>query len=387
MVLAESGAFKALTLDLCEGIGLPLPAFGEKTFKALREAMPAFIEVSNPLDLTAQALVDPGIYRRTLEPLLADPAISSIVIAIIQTEANTVMRKFPPILETLAALERTKPVIYAGLDEGAEVPAEPIAELRAMNVPYFPTADRAFRAIARLSGSGVAPGDGEAPIALELPVGGGVIPEYKAKELLAQAGIPFPRGRFAATLEEAKALAAEVGYPVVLKAQAAALSHKSDAGGVKLNIADADALAAAWTAMVASVEAYAPGLKLDGMLIEGMGNRGLELIVGARNDAEWGPVILVGFGGVQAEVLKDVRLLEPGLPHAAIVAELRKLRSAPLLDGWRGSPAVDVDAVARIVTALGRVLTGTPGIREIDLNPVVAYPDGAVALDALIYAD
>ncbi|MCW3835653.1 acetate--CoA ligase family protein [Sphingomonas canadensis] len=385
VVLAESGAFKALTLDLCDGIGLPLPRFGAETHAALRAAMPDFIEVSNPLDLTAQALVDPGIYRRTLEPLLADPAISSIVIAIIQTEPKTAMRKFPPILETLSGLERTKPVIYAGLDEGAEVPAEPIAELRRMGVPYFPTADRAFRAIARLAGAGIAATDGQAPVALDLPVGGGAIPEYRSKALLAEAGISFPRGRFAATLAEGKAAAAEVGYPVVLKAQAAALSHKSDAGGVKLNIADDAALEAAWTAMEASVEAYSPGLKLDGMLIEGMGERGLEFIIGARNDADWGPVILVGFGGVQAEVLKDVRLIEPGLPHDAIVAELRKLKSAALMDGWRGSPAVDVDAVAGVVTALGRVLMGTPGIREIDLNPVVAYPKGAVALDALIY--
>jgi hypothetical protein len=98
-------------------------------------------------------------------------------------------------------------------------------------------------------------------------------------------------------------------------------------------------------------------------------------------------VILVGFGGVQAEVLKDVRLLTPGLPHDAIVAEIRRLKSAPLLDGWRGAPAADVDAVAKIVAALGRVLAGTPGIREIDLNPVIALPSGAVALDALIYAD
>ena len=117
-----------------------------------------------------------------------------------------------------------------------------------------------------------------------------------------------------------------------------------------------------------------------------MGARGLELIVGARNDPEWGPVILIGFGGVQAEVLKDVRLLPPGLPHDAIVAELRALKQGPLLGGWRGAAALDVNAVAAAIEGLGRALLGTPAIREIDLNPVVVYPDGAVALDALIVA-
>jgi acyl-CoA synthetase (NDP forming) len=176
---------------------------------------------------------------------------------------------------------------------------------------------------------------------------------------------------------------------VVLKAQAAALSHKSDAGGVLLNIADDAALEAAWTKLYANVAAYSPGLALDGALIEGMGARGTELIIGAKNDPEWGPVILVGFGGVQAELLKDVRLLPHDLSRDAITAELRSLKSAAILDGFRGSPALDMDAVVDIVVALGRVLSGTPAIREIDLNPVVVYPKGrgAVALDALILAD
>ena len=130
-----------------------------------------------------------------------------------------------------------------------------------------------------------------------------------------------------------------------------------------------------------------PGLVLDGILVEGMADRGVELIVGARNDPHWGPVILVGFGGVTAELLHDVRLLPPDLPHDAIVAEIRKLRMAPMLDGFRGAPKADVDAVAILVGRLGQVVAATPDIREVDLNPVIAYPDGkgALALDALIH--
>ena len=132
-----------------------------------------------------------------------------------------------------------------------------------------------------------------------------------------------------------------------------------------------------------------PGIVLDGVLVEAMGARGVELIVGARNDPEWGPVILVGFGGVKAEMLQDVRLLPADLTHEAIVAELRKLKQGALLDGFRGSPALDVDAVAELIAGLGRVLAGTPAIREIDLNPVIVYPEGegVVALDALMLAD
>jgi acyl-CoA synthetase (NDP forming) len=389
-VLTESGAFKALTLDLAEAIGLDLPPVAPNTEAALRAAIPDFIPVSNPMDLTAQALVDPDLYRRTLEPILADLGFAAVVLGIIQTDDATAARKFPYIIEAVQKIAPDKPVIFAGLDDGAVFQPEFIAGLRAIGVPYFPSPDRAFRALRQLSTLAERDFDAidAAPLTLDdLPVG--VVPEYRAKLLLGPAGIPFPAGGFAADVAAAKEVAARIGYPVVLKAQAAALSHKSDAGGVLLNIADDAALEAAWTKLYANVAAYSPGLALDGALIEGMGARGTELIIGAKNDPEWGPVILIGFGGVQAELLKDVRLLPHDLSRDAITAELRSLKSAAILDGFRGSPALDVDAVEDIVVALGRVLSGTPVIREIDLNPVVVYPvgQGAVALDALILAD
>lgn len=387
-VLTESGAFKALTLDLCEKIGLALPEPGGDTAAALRATIPDFIPVSNPMDLTAQALVDPDLYRRTLAPLLADDRFGSVILGIIQTDPNTSRLKFEPIAEAIRALSPQKPVIFAGLDEGAQVPPAYIAALRALNVPYFPSPDRAFRAIARLGAAHDFAKTADEPVTASLPMGG-VIPEYRAKQLLAPIGIPFPEGGFATSVAEAQAVAARIGYPVVIKAQAPALSHKSDAGGVILNLADDAALAAGWARLHANIATHAPGLTLDGVLVEAMGARGVELIVGARNDPEWGPVILVGFGGVQAEILQDVRLLPADLTPEAIVGELRKLKSGTLLDGWRGSPALDVGAVAAIVGNVGRLLRGTPAIREIDLNPVIVYPQGqgAVALDALILAD
>ena len=387
-VLTESGAFKALTLDLCEEVGLALPAPGAATEAALRAAMPDFIPVSNPMDLTAQALVDPDLYRRTLAPLLDDPAYAAIVLGIIQTDAATCRLKFEPIIAAIEALKPAKPVIFAGLDDGAPVPPAYVASLRALGVPYFPAPDRAFRALARYTAAAArdtARAEAEPLVVADIP--GGVIPEYRAKQILAPIGVPFPRGGFAATRDEAKTVAASIGYPVVIKAQAAALSHKSDAGGVILNLADEAALARGWDELHANVAHHAPGVILDGVLVEAMGQRGVELIVGARNDPEWGPIILVGFGGVQAEILQDVRLLPPDLTRAAIATELRQLKSGALFDGWRGSPALDVDAVTDIVIALGRLLAAAPSIREIDLNPVVVYPagQGAVALDALIY--
>lgn len=388
-VLGESGAFKALTLDLAEALGLPLAPLHDADSPALRAALPPFVPVSNPLDITAQGLSEPAIYTRCLEALLEDPRVGTVLAGIIQAEAVTCAIKFPPILAAATARPLSKPLIFAGLDEGAAVPPERIAQLRAAGVPWFPTTERALRAITRLtqwSARDVST-NAEAPLPVPgLAAHAGVIPEYRAKSLLGPLGIPFPAGTFAASADAAVAAADTLGYPVAMKAQAAALSHKSDAGGVILNLADAAAVRAAWEKMHASVAAYSAAITLDGVLIEAMGARGVEMIVGAKNDPEWGPVLLAGFGGVTAEILGDVRLLAADMTAEAVEAELMKLKSAAILSGYRGAPALDVPALAELIVTLGRVLRAEPSIREVDLNPVILHPEGkgVVALDALM---
>lgn len=388
-VLGESGAFKALTLDLAERLELPLAPLGDADSPALRAALPPFVPVSNPLDITAQGLSEPAIYTRCLEALLGDPRVGTVLAGIIQAEAITCAIKFPPILAAASAQPLSKPLIFAGLDEGAAVPAERIASLRAAGIPWFPTTERALTAITRLthfSARDTAFGTA-APLAVPgLASEAGVIPEYKAKALLGPLGIPFPKGMFAASADAAVAAADALGYSVAMKAQAAALSHKSDAGGVILNLTDGAAVRAAWDRMHASVAAYSAAIMLDGVLIEGMGARGVEMIVGGRNDPAWGPIVLAGFGGVTAEILGDVRLLAADMTADAVIAELMRLKSAALLSGYRGAPALDVPALAQLIVTLGQILRGEPSIREVDLNPVILHPlgQGVVALDALM---
>ncbi|ESQ91029.1 acetate--CoA ligase family protein [Asticcacaulis benevestitus] len=387
-VLGESGAFKALTLDLCESLEVVLPVISDIDSPVLRAALPDFVGVSNPLDITAQGLVEPDLYTRTLKALLEDDRFGVVVMGIIQTDSVTVGIKLPPILKALNDHKPLKPVIFAGLDEGANVPDCKIAELRRHGVPCFPSSERAFRAIKRLTqladrDLGVRDVQ-KSPI--PLPANAEVIPEYQAKALLAPAGIPFPPSRFVTSLEEAQSAAVTMGYPVVIKAQSAALSHKSDAGGVIVGLRDPASLSVAWETLYANVAAYDPNLRLEGVLVEKMGLGGTELIVGAKTDPDWGPVILFGFGGITAEILQDVRVVTPDLTIPAIVRELNSLKQAALLHGFRGTPALDLNAVAELIARVGNVLISTPDIAELDLNPVVVYPKGAgvVALDALI---
>ncbi|MBT0668164.1 acetate--CoA ligase family protein [Novosphingobium profundi] len=391
-VLGESGAFKALTLDLAEEFALPLTHLDDTNAPALRAALPLFVPVSNPLDITAQGLSQPEIYTETLAALLADDRVGAVLAGIIQTDPVTIGIKAPAILAALGDGERSKPLIYAGLDEGAPIPESVVADLRARGIPCFPNAERVVRALSRLAAFHAR--ELEKSPAAGTPVAGldehhGVVAEYQAKALLAPLGFAFPPGGFADSAEAAVTVAERIGYPVAMKAQAQALGHKSDAGGVLLNLADADAVHRAWQAIHANVAAYDAKIALDGVLIEAMGERGLEMIVGGRNDPEWGPVVLAGFGGVTAEILKDVCLLTPDMTPAQIEAELMGLKSAALLAGYRGSPRLDVPALAAMVGQVAAVLSAEPELAEIDLNPVILYPHGrgAVALDALMLVE
>ena len=388
-VFTESGAFKALTLDLCERIGLELPGLSAGAEQALRAALPLFIPPSNPLDLTAQGLVDPSLYRRTLPAVLEDDGFGSVVLGIILTDPTTTTLKLPPILDAIRTLRPRKPIIFAALDEGAPFDSPDIEELRRLGVACFPSAERALRALGHVTSHGSRASDcddSELSVGPTIRLEPGLLPEYKSKLVLKELGIPVPEGRLARSFEEATNLARELGFPLALKAQATELPHKSDAGGVVLGIDSDLALLEGWTILDRNVRAHREDLVLDGVLVEHMGRKGVELIVGASRDPEWGPVLLVGFGGVLAEAIHDVRLLPPDLSSRQIEEELYNLRCGALLRGFRGSPALDVGAVARIISALSWLIRSTPEIEAIDINPIVVYPQGqgALALDALI---
>ncbi len=391
-VLGESGALRGLAFDLAEDIGLDLVHLDDDNSPALRAILPDFVPVSNPTDITALGLSEPEIYTKVLTALLGDERIGSVVASIIQSDPITSGIKFPHIIKVLEDGTFSKPLVFAGVDEGATVPAEYIEGLRKVGIPWFPSTERAYRAIARLADLAKRDLTDRSGEPLEVPgleAASGVVPEYKAKELLRPLGVLFPESAFAPTADEAAAAAEVIGFPVVMKAQAAALGHKSDAGGVILNLKSADDVREAFERMYGNVANYDASIQLDGVLIEKMGRMGTEMIVGGKNDPEWGPVVLAGFGGVTAEILKDVKLFTPDMDQAAVHRGLLDLKQAALLMGYRGSPALDVAALAGLIVQVGRIMAGNSSIREIDLNPVIVYPEGegVIALDALMLVE
>ena len=357
----------------------------------LREALPAFIPPSNPLDLTAQGLVDPDLYRRTLPAVLDEDRFGSVVLCIILTDPKTTRLKLPPIVDAIRSLNPRKPVLFAALDEGAPFDFPELEELRALGVACFPSPERAMRALACVTSFALDQvGRDSNPVVNQAlqNLRAGILSEYESKQILTRIGIAIPPGRLVANAGEGVRVAMEIGFPVVLKAQSADLPHKSDAGGVILGIRRrVNCCRARARLHSAMCRMQHPELaRVDGVLVERMGAKGLELIVGARNDPQWGPVLLIGSGGVLAEAIKDVRLLPADLTRAAIEQELNQLRCGALLRGFRGSPALDIGAVADVVLSVGSLMRSMPEITEIDINPLVVYESGsgAVALDALI---
>ena len=388
-VMTNSGAFKGLTLDYCESIGLPLAQPAPATLTALADALPSFATVDNPLDVTGQVIKEPSILTHTAAPLVGDSTVGSVLVAIVPGGPKQASDKAEALLPVLA--KAAKPVAVAVMGDEVALPQGYSENFRKANIPFFRSPERALRALAHVTRYAQQRQLADEPAAqfelppLTLPLNG-ILTEYAGKALLAQIGLAVPRGALAHDRDEACRIAADIGYPVALKAQAAALPHKSDAGGVVLGIDGESALREAWDRLHETLRAAKPGLVLDGVLVEVMAKPGVEFMLGAKRDPEWGAILLVGLGGVWVEAMHDVRML----PVAASLREIREqimaLRASALLGPLRGQPPRDVDALVEAAGRVGALMRACPQISEIDINPIVVghTGQGVLALDALI---
>lgn len=389
-VVTNSGAIRGLCFDFAERVGLWLADLPPAAINALQALVPAYVQADNPFDIGTTGFSHPGIYDTSTRALLAEPSVGMILHAHAPGSARLQLAKSDNVIP--AYLTAEKPVILTLVGDDYPLDDRFLTDVRTAGIPFFRSPERAMRAMAVVAGyadalaAGGTEASGSAP---PLMTHSGVVPEYIGKQALTALGLRVPRGGMATTQDQACDVARGIGYPVVIKAQAADLPHKSDAGGVIVDLADEAALRAAWDRLHANVAAARPGLVLDGVLVEEMAAPGLELVVGARRDPDWGPVVLVGLGGVWIEALGDVRLLPASVSQAQVIAELARLKAAKLLGAFRGQPPRDVDAVADAVVRLGRLMLSDPAIAEVDINPLVvgAPGQGVVALDALFVRD
>lgn len=390
-IVTNAGGPGIMCADACQANGVDVPELSPAVQSQLAEFLPPAASFGNPIDMIATASGED--YRRVIE-LLAESdacdAILSLFVPPLVTQAADVgvaIRK--------AAIKATDVTIAAVFMTSEGPPVELTGG--GLSVPAFEFPEDGARAIAlaarhgrwrsRPPGKladlkGVHPAEAAAILTHELAHGGGWLTPVRVTELLRCYEIPLIETRVVRDADEAVAAAAEFGAPVALKASARGLVHKSEAGGVRLALGDADAVRAA--ALEIQTAVTRTGHELEGLVVQPMAPTGPELIVGVVNDGSFGPVLACGAGGTTAEVIKDVSVRITPVTDLDAHEMLRSLKTFPLLDGYRGAPRCDIEAIEDVVFRVSAMVEEHPEIVELDLNPLIATPDGAVIVDARV---
>jgi acetyltransferase len=376
-ILTISGGPSVVAADAAEAAELRVPALPEARRAALRAYLPSFGADGNPIDMTPQ--MEPGGFGPSVRLVLDAPEVSGAVAIDIGLDR-------PEYADALAAaqLATDKPVVACTVDT-----PEMDRRLRVAGIPLVPGPERAMRAyralVRRAELQRRSPGSSARQPVRALPAGleerlataGGPLAHADARGLLQAYGVPFPRERVVAGAEEALSEGQEIGYPLVVKTARPDVLHRTEAGGVILSVADSEALVRALRALEARLGA-------GPVLVQEEVPRGLELLVGGRRDPSFGPTVLVGLGGVLAELLRDVSIGLAPLALDDARAMIVEGRRAELVRGYRGAAAVDEGALAEILVGVGDLLVERPTIAELDLNPLIASRGRIVAVDALV---
>lgn len=385
-LVAASGGFGVMMADASANAGLSLPALSDVTKARINEAVPT-AGTENPVDASAQMSSRPDILYKMLSSVIENETTDIVQLFLSLSLHNKRLRGI--YMQALAEIRAAHPdrllvVTAAG-------PEDAVREIYDLGIPVFPSIDAAASGLkslvqlAKLS-------EASAPTLYSGPVDA-IDPsafrnEASAKAVLAAAGVPVLPEAVVSSADEAVAKAVEYGFPVVMKIVSEDIAHKTEAGGVMLNIADAEAVRAAHAQILANVAAKAPGARIDGILVTPMAKGGVgELIMGISRDAVFGPVVMVGIGGIYAEILKDVALQTAPVSEDEALAMIRSLKLFPILDGARGQAKGDIAAAAKALANLSNfACRHIAEVAEIDLNPVLVRPEGqgVVALDALI---
>ena len=396
-VVTPSGGACDIISDLAQDYGMSLPDFAPETVASLHEILPSFAAPHNPLDVTGYVVVDATIQRRSLEVVINDPGLDfvmelvsldssrepaplALAMAIEQYERRAAIIQAAPLPVVLtystcmdlppsghAVVERTGLHIVAGIEHGMRALGKLLWWSRLVSTP---------------SSTGQ-----EDPLPSVLSDGPrtGSWSEAQARTLLQEAHIPIVPAFLATSAEEAAQAAHRLGLPVALKIQSPALPHKSDVGGVALNLASEEDVRAGFTAMLERVHAQQPTAEIEGVLVSPMREAGLELLVGIVRDPLWGLVLTLGLGGIWTETLKDTALRVLPVQRDEIETMLDELRGAPLLRGSRGRAPVDLHALSEVIyriSLLARALG--PQLSALEINPLQVSAERIEALDVLV---
>jgi acetyl coenzyme A synthetase (ADP forming)-like protein len=391
-IVTNAGGPGILCADACEAAGLEVVELSAALRSRLAEGLPPAAAVANPVDMLASAPAEH--YRRTVELVAASGEVDATIVIFIPPLLTAPGEVATAVKAAVGAAEAEIPVLAVFMSAAGGPPELRTGELR---IPAYGFPEDAARALARAADHGAWLARPEAPppelegvrrdeaaavLAAALAEGPRWLAPDEVARLFGCWGLPLADWRLVGTPEEAAAAAEELGGPVALKAVAPTLIHKTEVRGVRLGLADPDAVREAATGMAADVAAA--GHRVERFLVQRMVPDGVELLLGVVHDPLFGPVVACGAGGTATELLKDVAVRLTPLTAADAAEMVRSLATFPLLDGYRGAPAADVAALEDVLVRLGALVEAHPEIAELDCNPVRVLTEGAVVVDARV---
>ena len=383
-IATMSGGAGVMMADRADEVGLAVPELGAETRARIARVMPAFGASANPVDVTGQFLADPAIMREAVVAMMDDPAIhvGIVWLQLMAAHVDKLVKLFCEIRD-----RTSKPLFICW----TAAPAEAVLRLRAEGITVFGAGERAVEAAAALAR---AHADRARVLSRPTPtvpaqaladVADGVQPSAEATARLQAAGVPMAPVTLARTADEAVAQWRQAGGAVALKIESPDITHKTEVGGVLLGIDDETAIRQAFERLLSGARTAQPGARLDGVLVQRMASGHVELVIGVQRSPVFGMVVMVGLGGILVEVLKDVVFRRAPFAESEALDMLSELRASAILDGVRGKPGVDREAIARMLARLSQWAAGMqPVLAELDLNPVLVGASGPVAVDCVM---
>lgn len=397
-ILTDSGGPGVDMADKCEEYGLVVPEFTGQTRAIIEARLPFYGSARNPVDMTAAVMTDQSIYIHCLRALFADESVDMVV-----APGFFMAYVDSALIDEILAIYRssTKPLIMCPVwSDDSPLARQLIARTRAAGIAIIPETTCAAWAMASLAWYAekrrghAAHMDGREFTSLSNKTattlrhrlqGPGALVEHEAKEILAACGIAVTREALASSPAEAVALAEQIGYPVALKVQSPAIPHKTEVGGIKLDLRTEAQVREAYEEILANVARHAPTASITGILVQEMVTGGVEVIVGTTQDPVFGPCVMFGLGGIFVEVLHDVSFRVAPLTRRDAEEMVREVRGYPLLEGVRGTARANIGALIDVIQKVAALAVACADqIASLDINPLIVLPEGARAVDALI---
>ncbi len=394
-IVTNAGGPGIMATDAVENIGLEIAKISPELAKSLQADLPAAASTGNPVDVLGDA--EPERYGTAIEKVLQDDEIDALIV-ILTPQAMTDAKGTAQAIIDCHKKHKDKPIMTCFMG-GADI-APGKEHLLKNNMPFYPSPGRAIAALKAMSDYvawknrppriitrfPVNRRKAERIISRHIRAGQLQVGEAKAKEILRAYNFNVSPGGIATTCEEAIDIAERIGYRVAMKIVSPDILHKSDMGGVKLNLGNAGALRDAYDLMMLRIKQKAPEARIDGVYVEKMCDRGREVILGMTRDPQFGPMLMFGLGGIFVEVMKDVTFYLAPITEQEALQMLKGTRSYALLKGVRGEAGVDIRSIAQGLQRISQLVTDFPQIMEMDINPFIVGPEGteAVAADARI---